>query len=166
MELLELYAGDENTDARWRLTLRGMDLLLTNLGMDVEAKRALVARLRDGLWKDLHGDKALEREISERFRAQRRTMEVLMAPAREREHPLAAGLAALRWRSQRLAPIAYELKALERAGRLTVPLTEIAGSYLHMHANRMLRASARQQELVLYDFLERLYRSQLARSRR
>jgi hypothetical protein len=32
-----------------------------------------------------------------------------------------------------------------------------------MHANRMLRAAARAQELVLYDFLHRLYESRAAR---
>ena len=35
-----------------------------------------------------------------------------------------------------------------------------------MHANRMLRSAARAQELVLYDFLERLYQGQLVRQRK
>jgi hypothetical protein len=34
-----------------------------------------------------------------------------------------------------------------------------------MHANRMLRAAARTQELVRYDFLHRLYESRAARQR-
>jgi hypothetical protein len=33
-----------------------------------------------------------------------------------------------------------------------------------MHANRMLRSAHRAQEVVLYDFLARLYESQAARS--
>ncbi len=36
---------------------------------------------------------------------------------------------------------------------------------LHMHANRLLRSALREQELVLYDFLLRLYGSQVARVR-
>jgi hypothetical protein len=35
-----------------------------------------------------------------------------------------------------------------------------------MHANRLLASDHRAQELVLYDFLERLYRSRLARQRK
>jgi hypothetical protein len=61
--------------------------------------------------------------------------------------------------------VAAELHAAEQAGQLTVPLTELALSYLHMHANRLLRAAQRAQELVLYDFLERFYESQAARAR-
>jgi len=41
-------------------------------------------------------------------------------------------------------------------------MTSLAGSFLHLHANRVLRAAARAQELVLYDFLARLYESRLA----
>ena len=46
--------------------------------------------------------------------------------------------------------------------QLTLPLPELAVSYLHMHANRLLRSAHRAQELVLYDFLARLYQSQAA----
>jgi hypothetical protein len=35
-----------------------------------------------------------------------------------------------------------------------------------MHANRMLRSTQRAQELVLYDFLDRLYESRAARIRK
>ena len=52
----------------------------------------------------------------------------------------------------------------ERAGRLTMPVSELAPSFLHMHANRLLHASPRQNELVLYDFLLRLYGSRAARA--
>ena len=34
-----------------------------------------------------------------------------------------------------------------------------------MHANRLLRSEQRAQELVLYDFLARLYDSEVARAR-
>jgi hypothetical protein len=35
-----------------------------------------------------------------------------------------------------------------------------------MHVNRVARSAARAQELVLYDFLGRLYESRAARARR
>ena len=44
------------------------------------------------------------------------------------------------------------------------PLSDIVLSCLHMFANRLLRSSARAQEMVLYDFLARLYTSEAARS--
>jgi hypothetical protein len=35
-----------------------------------------------------------------------------------------------------------------------------------MHANRLLRSAARPQELVIYDFLVRLYESKVARAKK
>jgi len=42
-------------------------------------------------------------------------------------------------------------------------LAALASSYLHMFVNRSLREAQQAQELVLYDFLSRLYESQAAR---
>ena len=39
----------------------------------------------------------------------------------------------------------------------------VSSSFVHMYTNRLLRSAARAQELVLYDFLGRLYQSQKAR---
>jgi hypothetical protein len=61
-------------------------------------------------------------------------------------------------------PVLVELRECVRAGRLSVPLTELGPGYLHMHANLLLRSAPRTQELVLYDFLARLYDSQAARA--
>jgi hypothetical protein len=43
------------------------------------------------------------------------------------------------------------------------PIAELAGSYVHMHLNRMFRSAANQQERVLYEFLARTYQSRMAR---
>ncbi|HEU4533881.1 MAG TPA: lantibiotic dehydratase C-terminal domain-containing protein, partial [Polyangiaceae bacterium] len=40
----------------------------------------------------------------------------------------------------------------------------LSASYLHMHINRWLRSAQRPSELVLYDFLRRLYEGERARS--
>ncbi|HEX9083011.1 MAG TPA: lantibiotic dehydratase C-terminal domain-containing protein, partial [Holophagaceae bacterium] len=76
------------------------------------------------------------------------------------------GIAFLRNRSKDIRPLGQSLREASAQGLLGTSLESLAGSYLHMHANRLLRASARAQELVLYDFLTRIYESRLARERR
>ena len=71
----------------------------------------------------------------------------------------------LQRRSERIAPLAAGLRHLADTGRLAVSLPDLAGSLLHMHANRLSRAAARAQELVLYDYLSRHYTSLRARQR-
>jgi thiopeptide-type bacteriocin biosynthesis protein len=90
----------------------------------------------------------------------------LLDPARDAGSELEPGFELLAERSGRLAPIAAELREAQAQGLLTVNVADLAASYLHMHANRLLRGAARAQELVIYQFLVRLYESQLARRKR
>jgi thiopeptide-type bacteriocin biosynthesis protein len=113
-----------------------------------------------------HVDVSFEKQLGARYRVERLALETLLAAPAEAEHPLAPGFELLAERSRKIAPIARELVARDASGRLHTSVVDLAPSLLHMHANRMLRSEQRRQELVLYDFLSRLYESELARSRK
>jgi thiopeptide-type bacteriocin biosynthesis protein len=166
LAIVEQLDAEEGADARWRLALRGCHLLLTDLGLDLPARTELLRRLRAGFGAEHRVDKAFEGQLGKRFRPERPALEALVAPSPSDDHPLAPGFEALAARSERLRDIARELRDRERAGRLIVPIREIAASFLHMHCNRLLRAGQRAQELVLYDWLLRLYESEAARARK
>ncbi len=166
LELLELLLGDDGADARWRLALCGMDLLLSDLGLGLEARLQLTTALRESFGREFRVEGAVEQQLGERFRKERRSMEELLGSRNAGSPVLAQGLEVLQRRSKKLAPIAGGLRALAVAGKLRVPIAELAGSFLHMHVNRMARSAARAQELVLYDMLNRHYASQAARQRK
>jgi thiopeptide-type bacteriocin biosynthesis protein len=165
LELLELLPGDAGADARWRLTLCGMDMMLSDLGLGVDARLRVVTALRESMGREFNAGGPLERKLAERFRAERRRIEALLEPGRACEGVPAQAREVLLRRSGRLAPVAAGLNALEAEGRLGMPVAALAGSFLHMHANRMARSAARAQELVLYDLLGRHYASQVARAK-
>jgi thiopeptide-type bacteriocin biosynthesis protein len=143
-----------------------MDRLLDDLGFDPDTRRAVIRRARDALTAEVRTDASFHHQLGTKFRPVHTDLEVLLDPTREAETPLAFAREVLRRRSERLVPVLAELKACARAGRLTVPLPELAVSYLHMHANRLLRSAHRAQELVLYDFLARVDASRAARAPR
>src|SRR5262249_29765929 len=128
---------DARGDVRWRLALLGMDRLLDDLGFDPDPRRAIIPRARDSVAAAVGAE--FQPRLGPRFRAVRTDLEALLDPTSETDTPLAFVLEILRRRSERLAPVVTELKSCARAGRLTVPLPELAVSYLHMHANRLLR---------------------------
>src|SRR5262249_30260360 len=117
------------------------------------------------LAKDLQMDKSMKVQLSARFRKERASLESIIGLAKSDDDPLSPGFEALRRRSVRLAPIVAELKATERAGKLSASITDLALSFVHMHTNRMLRSAHREQEFLIYDFLGRLYESQVGRPR-
>jgi lantibiotic biosynthesis protein len=166
LTIIALLSGDEGNDARWRLALRGMDLLLEDLGLELKEKLALMRNIRADFAREFNADARLERQLDAKFRAERANILTLFDPAQEAEHPLAPGLVALRERSAPMRRVTAQLKELEAKGTLTTTINDLAASYLHMHANRMLRGAARNQELVMYDFLRRIYESQEARQRK
>jgi thiopeptide-type bacteriocin biosynthesis protein len=161
MELLE--PGDTGLDERWRLALRGMHMILDDLGLDLEARYQLLKNVRKAFAREFRADEQFIGQVGNRFRKERKNLEALLDPMHDAESPLWPGIEILQRRSQQWVATMVELKAGAQAGLLSASLTELAASYMHMHANRLLRSAQREQEMVIYDFLARLYESQLAR---
>lgn len=155
--------GESGAARRWPLVLCGLDALLGDLGLDLEARRGLAARLREAYGREHHANVPLDRQLGEKYRAERAIIEAVLTGSGAPEY--APGLAALAERSQRLAPLVAELDRLAAGGALSVSRADLAASVLHMSANRLLRGAARAHELVLYDFLARRYQSLVARRR-
>ena len=154
--------GDAGAELRWRVALRGIDLLFDDLGLTLDQKRAIARQARRGYGSEFGVNGDFSRGVSRRYRQERASVETLLDPRRDPPPELAASLQGLHQRSIALAPAAQELRALADAGRLSVDLSELAMSLAHMHVNRMLRSAPRAQELVLYELLDRAYSSQAA----
>ena len=161
LDIVGLLQGDDGSDARWRLALRGADMLLDDLGLDLATRLHLMRRIRDSFRHEFRAGTALYKQIGERFRRERNSLFELLArdPARDRDSDLAPGLEILDQRAGRVRAIAAGL----RAPGLDAPIESLASSLVHMHVNRLLHASQRAQELVLYDFLHRWYDARRAR---
>jgi thiopeptide-type bacteriocin biosynthesis protein len=134
----------------------GVDRLLADLGIGVAERQRLVREWRDGLGAELGASWTVHAGT-----VHRREGRALGALLDADDGPAHAVFAT---RSSALAPLAVELRGAEQRGALTESVERIAGSYAHMHVNRMLRGAARVQELVLYDLLDRWYRGASRRS--
>jgi lantibiotic biosynthesis protein len=166
LAILDMLEGDEGADFRWRLALRGIDMLLNDLGLEGPDKQKVLRGMRESFTAEFGGGKGLRVQLDQRLREERRSLFPLLDPSGDRESQLAPALEILHRRSERWAPIIAELKSLEGAGRLTQTIAEMAPSYVHMFVNRMIRAAARAHELVLYDFLYQLLEQRAARARK
>lgn len=153
LELLDACSGDAGSGMRAPFMAAGIDALFRDFGHDLAARLRLAETSRDQLGKQFQYD-ALREPLASRFRRERVAFQQLL------ENPLPA----LQRRSEAIAGIAAKLIALERRGRLQMPLQMILPSLVHMFVNRLSRSSGTEHELVVYDYLVQLYRSQLARS--
>lgn len=164
LALVETFHRDDG-DARWRLALRGIHLLLDDLGLDLDKKYEVISRARDGFAKEFGMDKTLRIQLGQRFRKERHVIVEDLTADPDSGHWLAPGFAILRERSERIIAAAEQLHALHRPGTGFPSVDQLAASFIHMHVNRLLRSAHRAQELVLYDYLARVYESWSARTR-
>ncbi|MGH9768769.1 MAG: thiopeptide-type bacteriocin biosynthesis protein, partial [Blastocatellia bacterium] len=158
-----LDQSDAGLDERWRLALCGIDRMLNDLRFDTAAKLEIVKSVRASFLAEFKANEALLDQLSERYRKERKRLEPLLDLAQDAQSALAPGLAVFERRSLKLRAVAEDLRCAEHEGRLSLPLANIAESYLHMSANRLLRSAHRAQEMALYDLLTRLYSAQRAR---
>jgi thiopeptide-type bacteriocin biosynthesis protein len=152
-------SGDEVIGVRWKLALYGAHLYFEAFAVALRDRVATLSSWRDALARE-HRLDVLGR-LGARFRAERAELESMIAGSVEGE--LATGCAILDERSARLGPAIRDLRALERRGALEGAATDLLEGFVHMHVNRVLRSAHRTHELVLYDFLARIYASDRAR---
>lgn len=156
-------------DRRWRAALAGIARLVEDLGLSGDEQRRLAAESRRDLGAEFRVDGRFAKAVSRRFRTERAGLEALLAgvdgSAPTPDAEVEALRAALDRRSAHIRPVAAQLRDLAVAGRLTVTLDDLAWSLGHMHVNRLLRAAPRAQELILYEFLDRLWAARAARPR-
>ena len=106
--LLDLCSGDSGADLRWRLALLGMDRLLDDFGLDLEARQAHCERGREGFAARYRYD-LLRGPVADRLREERGVLQRLLGSAPEaadEEHR--PGLTILDRRTRAIAPIVRE----------------------------------------------------------
>jgi thiopeptide-type bacteriocin biosynthesis protein len=164
LELLAAVFGQAGSQLRWLMAFAAVDRLLGSLGFDLNSRRLLVNAMGQAREKTFRVGDAYRKQVSEKFRKHRQILERLVADACPADLPDSVNSALSRFNAQ-MEGIRMELQHAQQAGALTKPLEDLAASYVHMHLNRIFRAAANAQEMVLYDFLARTYDSMAAKKR-
>ncbi len=145
--VLAMLATQPDASARWQATLLGVDALFHDFGVVGAARQELIAGAEEQFAAEFNAGADQWRHIGATFRRERHALEAL------RTAPPPAWIVT---RSARMAPVIQALRAAADAGTLTVPLAQMARDLVHLHVNRALRSSWREQEFVLYALLRRL----------
>lgn len=162
VDVLSSFGGDEAADARWRLALCGIDFLLDDFGLPLIDKLEFVDNCRRARRREFWDGGQVRVQLGDKFRSVHAGLLDLLDPQARSRTTLSPAIERLTQRSSGMRPIAEEIRRL--SGMQSMKLSALIASFAHMHANRMLRSAGGPQELVLYDFLGRLYRTSLARS--
>lgn len=165
LALLPTLPNKSDSRLRRLVTIMGMDRLLLDFGLTVSERAKLLQSIlsttaRGQFGSDANATAAV-RSQSASYRAERQLIEGIV------EQRMLEGLDAARSvfaaRSRSMLKIAEDMKAAETTGGLRRPLLQVLPSFLHMHANRVIRDDHLRLEFTIYDALSRAYKSIFAR---
>ncbi len=139
------------------ITLAGVDRLLEDADLSLETRILLLNRALGTVAS------SVRRARSEQFRSRRSSIaQILKADGGGDELDLLRSL--LDGRSAVIRPLLAQLRSLDRRGLLESPIEDVVMSLSHMWVNRTL-PDVIEIEPLLYDRLDRAYRSHLGRTR-
>ena len=162
---LDLVEGDEGDELRWLFSLRSMGSFLNSFHFSDPDKMELLNVLRIGFKNEFDTTNVLSKQINDKFRGVRSKVEDFMS-CDEKSHPdYLPILVVIKEKEKALIPIVSQILEIHKKGLLMLDLDKLMASYLHMLMNRLFRSNNRLYEAVCYDFLNRYYRSKIAREK-
>ena len=167
IELLNSLNPADELDSRWRLALLGTALLLSDVSLSENENLTLLAKLRADFSREFEISPEDKKKLSERFRTERSWADAILDKRVPEgwDEVWANAMDVFGRRSARVRNAVAKLRTLSASGELVAPIADLMRSYMHMHINRMMRASAREHELIIYEFLFRAHDSHAARCR-
>jgi thiopeptide-type bacteriocin biosynthesis protein len=164
VDMLDMIEGDEGERIRWLFGLRAVDTMLEDFKYSMEEKFELVTRLRENFGREFNMNRSLKEQMEKKFRTDRKVITDLLNQSNDQESEMFPLFQLLERKSKSQQPIAPEiLKLYNNKEPNPFFLNDLMASYSHMMVNRLFKSKQRLHELVLYDFLHRYYKSEIAR---
>ncbi|MCZ4693794.1 hypothetical protein DWB61_09720 [Ancylomarina euxinus] len=148
------YLSSENDDNKWKWGIKMMDSLLDEWGIDIYGKQHLFQILADAYFEEVNGDKNLRLQIDQKFRKEKQEIRKFICRERFEESI----------ENRFILDIGSLIKELRNEiDNSDADLFSILSSIIHMHFNRLFRTKQRLHEMIIYYFMNKYYKSEIAR---
>ncbi len=144
----------ENSALRWKAAFLIVDTLLTKLGFSLEQKKEHVERMNDSFLSEFNFNIHNSKSLNDAYRIKRKAVTNIVCGLEKddmdslmREHVNT-----------------YVKKVEEIIGDIPIDKLNLS-SYLHMEMNRLFTSNNRLNEMVVYNYLTRYYKSDIAKAK-
>jgi len=146
---------------RWLFSVKAIDKLLSDFKFQISEKHELLESLKNGFSMEFGMNKSLKLQLDKKFRKERHHINQIMKGDQEFNsfYKLLAG------KSENIKYLVEQILAFNENNELNPPLNDLMKSYIHMMCNRFFKSKQRLHELVIYDFMERYYKSEIAKAK-
>lgn len=145
---------NENSALRWRAAFLIVDALLTKLGLSLEKKKELIERMNESFLKEFNFNIHNSKSLNDAYRIKRKSVSDLVSGLDKDD-------------MDSLMRKHVNTYAEEVAGIIgDIPIDKLSiSSYIHMEMNRLFVNNNRLNEMVLYNYLTRYYKSEIAKAK-
>jgi thiopeptide-type bacteriocin biosynthesis protein len=165
MEVNALLDGDEGEQYKWQVGLRAIDILLSDLGYNMDQKCTLIRKLDKLFSEEFKIGHTERKKIAEQYSEHKQRVKLLMSDAWLTEDILAKVIPVFFKKTEAYRRIVEGLLNAPSVKGNRDQLDNLMQSYLHMLINRLFVNSQRKTELVIYQYLLRYYESEIAREK-
>jgi thiopeptide-type bacteriocin biosynthesis protein len=152
----------DNENYRWLLSMKAIDGILDSFFSTINQKIILIEKLKNGFAQEFNINKTTKVQLDLKYRENKKIIELFLQE-QDQYYSLFSDL--LINKSIESVPIINEILALQNRNLLTISVDNLIASYVHMFVNRLFRNKQRVQEMVIYDFIWRYYKSVIARNK-
>ncbi|WP_418502319.1 thiopeptide-type bacteriocin biosynthesis protein [Flagellimonas sp.] len=162
VKFLDLIEGSEGEQLRWLFGLRSIDHLLSSFNYSIEEKLELLSHLKTGFGKEFGMTRFLKKQLDDKYRKEREKIESFVTFTRKSHPSYEPILKILNTKGKAIKPLAEQILYLHADRKLQLEINNLMESYTHMLMNRLFKSKNRLNEMVVYDFLYRYYKSAFA----
>lgn len=163
--VISLLDGNEGEKIRWLFSMRAIDQLLIDFKYHIESRFELLTLLANNFGNEFNLDSQLIIQLSNKYRKEKKGIFEFMNRNNDHSSEYLPLFNLLKNKSNTSIKSIKELIHLNDTNNLEVNMNDLLSSYIHMLMNRLFRSNQRLHELVIYGFLFRYYRSEIARKK-
>jgi thiopeptide-type bacteriocin biosynthesis protein len=156
--LKNFYETEKVDRFKWLFGIILIDDFLTAFGFSIDRKLNLMSWMKDNFNREFNMDKGLKGSLEDQFKRYKKDINRALNSAEE--HLSELELQIIKEHTERLIPFAKKIKAIRDEGSLDVGFMSFFDSHIHMCLNRIFMSFARMQEMVIYNFLYRHYKTE------
>lgn len=145
---------NENSELRWKAAFLIVDSLFTSLGLNVEQKKEFIERINDSFLREFNFNIHNSKCLNDAYRIKRKAVVDLVSGLDKDDMD-----SLMRKRVN-----TYVKKVAGIIGDIPMDKLSIS-SYLHMEMNRLFTSNNRLNEMVVYNYLTRYYKSEIAKAK-
>ncbi len=164
-DYLSQTQDSEDEKNRWLFSMRAIDSFLNLFNYELDQKLRLLTIMANSYGKEFNINSALISQLSDRYRANKKEIFNFMSFTFDDANAYDALLKVYHQFNIRSTEGVNQILKLANDKQLAVSIDNLLISYIHMFMNRLFRSKQRLHEMVIYGFLFRYYRSQLAQSK-